>query len=193
MFATHHLRRPVSCLAALATAVAASAATGAEPDKQALLEDALSAAPPAIRAVAKVIDEQGNVLREGSGVYTCTPTPATMRPFGPAPMCGDEVWMAFNQAVAAKKPFKTDRVGIAYMLAGETGSNDDPYATAPTEHNHWVSEGPHVMIIVPDPAQLTGLPTTPQPQGAYVMFPGTSYAHIMIPVADRPTKQTAAQ
>jgi hypothetical protein len=193
MVAAYHLRRPASFLVALATAMAADTAAGAEPDKEALLQDALSAGTPAIRATAKVMDEKGNVLREGSGPYTCTPTPDAMRALGPAPMCGDEVWMAFNQAVASKKPFKTDRVGVAYMLAGETGSNIDPYAMAPTEHNHWVVEGPHIMIIVPDPAQLTGLPTTPQPQGAYVMFPGTSYAHIMIPVADRPAQGTAGQ
>jgi hypothetical protein len=168
--------------------------TAAEPpSKEAQIEEALSAAPPAIRATAKVMDEKGTVLREGSGRYTCFPTPEAMRAIGPAPMCGDEVWIAFNQAVGSKKPFETDRVGVAYMLAGETGSNIDPYAMAPTEQNHWVVEGPHVMIIAPDPAHLTGLPTTPQPQGAYVMFPGTSYAHIMIPVADRPAQPAAGQ
>jgi hypothetical protein len=75
MVAAQHLRRRASFLVALATAMAADAAAGAEPDKEALLQDALSAGTPAIRATAKVMDEKGNVLREGSGPYTCTPTP----------------------------------------------------------------------------------------------------------------------
>ena len=77
-----------------------------------------------------------------------------------------------------------------YMLAGDTGaSNIDPYATGPTADNQWVAEGPHIMVIVADPGQLEGLPTDPNSGGAYVMWKGTPYAHIMIPVAQRPAAQ----
>ena len=42
------------------------------------------------------------------------------------------------------------------------------------------------MVIAPDAAQLEGLSTDPHKGGAYVMWKGTPYAHIMVPVADRP-------
>jgi hypothetical protein len=167
----------------------------AEPSKEAQIEDALSAATPAIRATARVMDEQGNILKEGTGRYTCFPTMAAVREQGAEPMCADEVWMAFDDAYMNKKPFKTDQVGIAYMLAGDAGgaSNTEPFDMTPTGHNHWVVEGPHVMIIVPDPAQLAGLPTTPDTEGPYVMWAGTDYAHIMVPVAPRPAQRVAGQ
>ncbi len=71
------------------------------------------------------------------------------------------------------------------MLAGDEGSNIDPFAEAPTPDNEWVVEGPHIMIVVPDPAMLQGIPTDPNNGGPYVMWKGSPYAHIMIPVADR--------
>ena len=86
-----------------------------------------------------------------------------------------------------EKPFKADKVGIAYMLAGDTGaSNIDPYAEKRTPDNQWIVEGPHVMVIVPDPATLDALPTDPAGGGAYVMWKGTPYAHVMVPVGERP-------
>jgi hypothetical protein len=65
-------------------------------------------------------------------------------------------------------------------------SNIDPYATAGTRTNQWVVEGPHLMVIEPDTAQLEGLSTDPHSGGPYVMWKGTPYAHIMVPVAERP-------
>jgi hypothetical protein len=88
-----------------------------------------------------------------------------------------------------KKAFKAKQVGIGYMLAGDAGaSNIDPYAIARTPDNQWVVEGPHAMVLVPDPAQLEGLPSDPNSGGAYVMWKGTPYAHIMIPVGKRPAQ-----
>jgi hypothetical protein len=170
-------------------------AAAAEPTKDELIEDALSAAPPAVRATAGVMDEQGNMLREGDSAYVCMPTAAAIREFGSEPMCLDEVWMRWADAWLNKKPFTTDRVGIGYMLAGDAAgaSNIDPFATEPTADNDWVVEGPHVMVIVPDPAQLAGLPDTPTEDGAYVMWKGTPYAHLMVPVGPRPAQRTPSQ
>jgi hypothetical protein len=65
-------------------------------------------------------------------------------------MCLDEVWMVWAVAWMNKKPFKADRVGVSYMLAGDTGaSNTDPYAESETADNQWVVEGPHVMVLLP--------------------------------------------
>jgi hypothetical protein len=67
------------------------------------------------------------------------------------------------------------------MLAGDSGaSNSDPYATEPTDD--WVVGGPHLMIIVPDPSMLEGIPTDPENGGPWVMWKGTPYVHIMVPV-----------
>lgn len=156
-------------------------------DKQALIDEALTAAPPTIADSVTVMDWEGNVLREGDGEYTCYPTPPQMKEIGSAPMCFDEVWQAWGDAWMNEKPFEADRVGVAYMLAGDTGSsNVDPYAEGPTEDNEWIVEGPHLMVLAPR-AQFEGLSTDPSSGGAYVMWKGTPYAHIMIPVGARPS------
>jgi len=162
---------------------------GAE-DKQALIRDALRAAPPEVTKGAKIVDWDGTVLRPGSGPYTCYPTPPQMRGKGKgtvcAAMCLDKTWLAWADAWANKKPFKADQVGIGYMLGGDTGaSNIDPYAAGPTRDNQWVVSGPHTMVIVPDAAQLQGLSTDPNSGGAFVMWKDTPYVHIMVPVGKR--------
>jgi hypothetical protein len=177
----------------LAGVVFGSTATaiGAEPDREALIRDALSAAPPAIARTASVMDWDHKILKQGSGAYTCMPSdPDTRAAGGRDPMCVDQVWMAWTDSYVGKKPFKTDRSGIAYMLAGDSGaSNIDPYATGPTADNQWVAEGPHIMVLLPDASQLEGFSTDPNSGGAYVMWKGTPYAHVMVPVAQRPAAQ----
>ena len=167
----------------------ASAKTSA--DTPALIADALSAAPPMIRDTAKVMEWDGKVLKEGSGEYTCLPTHADKRnKGGKEPMCLDKQWLAWGDAWMNKKPVKIDAVGIAYMMAGDNGaSNVDPYAMSETNDDSWIVEGPHVMVVVPDPKQLDALPTDPKQGGAYVMWKGTPYAHIMVPVGERPSKR----
>ena len=147
----------------------------------ALIKDALSAAPSSLNKVVTVVDWEGNVLRQGSGDYTCFPTPPTLQ--GKAPMCLDGSWKTWADAWMNKKDFAISSIGISYMLAGDEGaSNTDPYAKGPTDDNQWVKEGPHLMIILPDASLLSGLPTDPHNGGPYVMWKGTPYAHIMIPV-----------
>lgn len=153
----------------------------------ALIQEALSAAPPQVAKTATVIDLAGNVLRKGSGPYTCLPSP----PDFAGPMCHDEQFMAWMGALMKGEPAPpTTAIGTSYMLAGDFpkggASNIDPAARTPTAENQWVIEGPHVMIIVPDAALLKGLPTTPDADGPYVMWPDSPYAHVMWPVAERP-------
>ena len=81
-----------------------------------------------------------------------------------------------------------DSVGFVYMLAGDDGaSNTDPYAKASSPGNHWVKTGPHVMIVGPAASSM-GYPATtdPDPTKPFVMWPGTPYAHLMIPVSTQP-------
>jgi len=100
-------------------------------------------------------------------------------------MCLENVWLAWLDAWMTAKPFRADRVGIAYMLAGDTGASAiDPYASTATAENEWVVDGPNIMLIIPNLAQLEGLPTDPKGKSPYVMWKGTPYAHIMVPVAE---------
>jgi hypothetical protein len=162
-----------------ATGAQTTGSTGVASD--ALVADALSAAPPLIAQTAVVKDWDGTVLRPGSDDYTCFPTHPDKRAKGEKePMCLDKVWLAWGDAWMNKKPFKAEKVGVAYMLAGDTGaSNVDPYAEKKTTDNQWIVEGPHVMVLVPDPAQLEAFPTDPKSGGAYVMWKGTPYAHVI--------------
>ncbi|MDX1740001.1 MAG: hypothetical protein R3178_01860, partial [Rhodothermales bacterium] len=156
------------------------------PEAPGLLEDALSAVDVNMRESVTVMDWKENVLQEGGSGYVCFPTPPQLAP-GPAPMCFDGPWQAWGAAWMNEKPYSTDKIGISYMLAGDRGaSNIDPYAAGPTDDNDWVQEGPHIMLVAPDPAMLAGIPRDPSTGGPYVMWDGTPYAHVMIPVADRP-------
>lgn len=116
-------------------------------------------------------------LREGTNGWTC------MYP-GTDPMCADEASMSFLNAWMNKEdPPAT--LGFVYMLLGDEGaSNTDPYAEGETADNQWVVAGPHVMIVGSEAQPM--LDSYPQevPDGAnqpWVMWPGTPYAHLMVP------------
>jgi hypothetical protein len=162
-------------------------AGAAEPDVEELIRDAVAAAPLSLADTATVMDWDRRVLRQGNGSYICFPTPSGARSRGREPMCLDDVWMAWLDAWMTSTPFKASGVGIAYMLAGDAGASaTDPYATEPTAANRWVVDGPHLMVIVPDAAQLDGLSADPSGGGPYVMWKSTPYVHVMVPVAEAP-------
>ncbi len=184
----------VLALAGLTLALAgpAPAHAGGQPseaERQAMIEEALSAAPPHLRDELEVRDLEGNILREGEGEFTCFPAPPDIA----GPMCMDEQWLAWMDAWMNQEPFQAERIGLSYMLAGDSpkggASNINPFDTEPAADNDWVVEGAHIMIIVPDEAVLEGLPTTIDTGGPYVMWQGTPYAHIMMPVDARPEQR----
>jgi hypothetical protein len=85
----------------------------------------------------------------------------------------------------SKKSPSVGKVGLMYMLEGGTdASNTDPYATAPSKENHWVETGPHVMVVGAAPEFYAMYPNNADPDTAvpYVMWSGTPYQHLMIPV-----------
>ena len=150
------------------------------------IANALSAGPNDVTAGAKVIDGEGNVLREGSNGWTCIPeTP------GMGPMCNDETWMAALGAMQAGEAFPSGKFGVSYILAGEGNapgvSNLDPAATEPTEDNMWIKDGPHMMIILPDPAMYADM-SNDVDDPVYVMFKGTPFAHLMVRLGDAESK-----
>ena len=138
-----------------------------------------SAAHPAITREATIMDVDGTVLRKGSNGWVCMPG---IMPGDDHPMCNDEVWGKLMAAVGVKADFKTDQIGISYMLQGDAlVSNSSPFATDVNNGDVWVQEGPHMMLVVPK-AQLVGLSDDPFNGGPYVMWKDTPYAHIMVPV-----------
>ncbi|MGB5511489.1 MAG: hypothetical protein WBM87_07265 [Woeseiaceae bacterium] len=74
---------------------------------------------------------------------------------------------------------------IAACAGDEGASNIDPYAEGPTDDNEWIKEGAHLMILAPA-AMLDAYPTDPENGGPYVMWKGTPYQHLMVPVGPRP-------
>lgn len=158
------------------------------------IADAMSAAPAGIAQHATIVDRPAtpggvpDTLRAGSNGWTCTPSSDAARYAGrPNPSCVDEHARAWFAARAARQTPRLEAVGLNYRLKGDDGaSNVDPFASGPTADNEWVVTGPHVIIFVPDVADLDGLPSDPGSGGPYVMWRGTPYAHIMMPVAASP-------
>ena len=150
------------------------------------IKSAMAAAPEVISAGATIVqaaaDGSMKTLREGNNGWTCMPdNPATP---GPDPMCMDASASEWAMAWIGKKDPPPNTVGVMYMLAGGTdASNTDPYAQQPTEENAWIETGPHLMVVG-SPDVLKGHPSGAKPdtRAPYVMWAGTPYAHLMIPV-----------
>jgi hypothetical protein len=182
-------RSPVIALLLVACGWGVAQTTAMPTDEEAIA-DALSAGPAAITAHATVLawptEEGGDfrVLREGNNGWWCiASTPGASALGLQDPTCDDATWLEFERAFLEGRDPMIDRVGIAYMLSGDAGlSNIDPFATEPTDDNEWHVSGPHIMVLVPDASMLEGFPTDPHSGGPYVMFAGTPYAHIMVPV-----------
>jgi hypothetical protein len=142
----------------------------------------MQAAPPQIVSDATVVRMQNDkmaTLKKGTNEWTC------MFQAG-VPMCLDPNAMEWAHAWMTHGP-ATDKTGFIYMLAGDTGaSNTDPWATAKTADNHWVETGSHVMIVGAAAKTMAGAgyqkTADPDPTKPYVMWPGSPYEHLMIPV-----------
>jgi hypothetical protein len=170
-----------------ATADGAAKAAVHKMSDQQLIESALSAAPAGLRKHAGVMaaNDKGEMrtLREGTNGFTCMPDSPTTP--GPDPMCMDKAAMDWVHAMITKSPPPAGRVGLMYMLAGGTdASNTDPYAAGPAAGNHWIKTGPHLMIAGADAAFYDAYPKGADPDTSrpYVMWAGTPYQHLMVPV-----------
>lgn len=186
----HRTARPFLTLALfLALPLAAYAQHGEHhPDQDSKIENALSAAPAGLAEHAAVMDWDQSVLKEGTNGYTCLPTPPDLP--GNAPMCLDAQWMKWAEAWMNRTEPEFTAVGIAYMLRGDAGaSNTDPYATDRAGVADWIESGPHLMVVVPDPAMLDNLPTDYESGTPWVMWQGTPYVHIMIPLGHGQTRE----
>ena len=165
---------------------AASPAAGQ--DAQAKIANAMTAAPPSIAEDATILDNELDadgefvVLRDGSNGWYCSPDP-TGTPTND-PWCYDQTWLDWSYAFLAGKEPTTEVLGLAYMLqGGSDASNTDPAATEPAEGDDWVISPPHVMILVPGPIDQTVYSTDHAAGRPSLMWAGTPYEHIMMPVA----------
>ena len=166
----------------------AASAADAATDHSDPVASAMAAAPAAIADKATIVQAQADgtmkTLREGTNGWTCMPDSPTTP--GPDPMCMDANAAKWAQAWMGKEEPPANTVGVMYMLEGGTdASNTDPYATQPTAENNWVNTGPHLMIVGSKEV-LAGHPSGAKPDTSapYVMWAGTPYAHLMVPVAE---------
>ena len=145
---------------------------------------AQSAAPAHISkdATIMVVGEDGKLTeaKKGSNGFTCIPS-VNMGP-DPDPMCYDAAVGQWVDALMNKKDKPDNTVpGISYMARGgfhwEKGGkilmNEEPGAKM-------VKEPPHWMMMWPFDSKDVKLPSLPNPSGAYIMFDGTPFAHLMI-------------
>ncbi|RRI06538.1 hypothetical protein EH240_04465 [Mesorhizobium tamadayense] len=154
-----------------------------------MIANAVSAAPESIGKNATVIafDAKGKVrtLRKGTNNFTCIPDDPT----NPAndPNCVDANGLEWVMALVNRSEPPKGKVGFGYMLqGGTTPSNVDPFAKKPPKGMKWMQEPPHVMVFnyggkrtikdYPRPGEMADM-TQP-----WVMWAGTPYEHLMIPV-----------
>ncbi len=140
---------------------------------------AMSAAPPEVAhnaTIVRMTKGAMETLRKGTNEYTCMVGIS-------GPMCMAPVAMEWVYAWH-KHTTPPSALGFIYMLNGDTGmSNTDPWATKPTPGNHWVVTGPHIMMVGLGVKRMK-FPRTldPDPTKPYVMWPGTPYEHVMVPL-----------
>jgi hypothetical protein len=167
--------------AALITAASAQLPTSEIPKSEpAYLAKVKTAAPDSIVKSATIVmpqsDGSAKPLQTGTNGFTCLVAPDG------TPVCADANGLEWMKSVGAKAS-PPNKTGFIYMLAGDTGtSNHDAHAT---DKSHWVQTGPHVMIVGTAAREMASIyPRTldPDPSQAYVMFPGTPYEHLMLPV-----------
>ena len=158
-------------------------------DTQAKIDNAMRGGPSSVSANATILDnaldDAGKfvVLREGSNGWFCFPDyPGSP---GNDPQCLDPTWLDWVYAFAAGEAPSVTVPGLAYMLQGSSDpSVTDPLATEPPAGEEWVAEPPHIMIVLPGELDQTVFTTDHLSGEPYIMWAGTPYEHIMMPVAD---------
>ena len=154
---------------------------GVPKDPQAFVAKVQLAAPKTIvqNATIRMPDGTGGMteIQKGTNGFTCSTTGDG------TPWCADPGGTAWFKAIMTKGE-EPEETGFVYMLAGDLGTNNaDPYSHA---HEHWVVTGPHVMVVGKAAREMATLyphsadANSTQP---FVMFPGTKYEHLMLPVA----------
>jgi hypothetical protein len=173
-------RLAIVCSISILWIVQEADAQGRAETKEAKIARALSAAPENVSRDAKVIDRDDNgaetVLREGTNGFTCFPGHPEV--VGDPTYCANAAALRWESDFNALKPKPTNtEPGIEYLLLGGMDwSATNPNATSGTP----LKEPPHWRILWPFDAKTTGLATEPKQSGAWIMWAGTPWAHLMI-------------
>jgi hypothetical protein len=164
---------------------AAPATPGDEDAAEAMIANALSAAPAEIAADARVVlpgPDGMQVLREGSGDFTCFPD--NPQAPGNMPMCVDRAGLEWVTAMMmGTEPPAGGPVSVAYMLQGSAfPSFSDPDMAPPADSAAWQRTGPVLMLM-----NVAGLVGAYPVEGRdvrvpFVMYEGTKWEHLMIPL-----------
>lgn len=175
------------CVVFLSTVALAAQSKPATNESE--IKRALSAAPPAIAEGSAVVsmDESGKMtqLRSGTNGWTCLPH--DMGTPGGQPLCLDANGLEWYHAAMTGKEPDPNKIGYSYMLqGGSVWSNTDPAATKlPQGQKDFVHVPPHFMILNAKVAASSGFPSgeaTPNTHKPFVMFGGTPFALIIVPV-----------
>ena len=154
-----------------------------------------TAAPSFIAANCTVIDSDGKtVLREGTNGWTAMagnprgmsdPDNGWKDPHEAMPMVMDAQAMKWAMAFMSGTKPELDHDGWMYMLHGDMGEDNTKqlvFKKKDAADGHWIESGAHLMLMPKDPASLKGQTTDFNSGGPYIMFEGTGYDHIMIPL-----------
>jgi hypothetical protein len=168
------------------TLTIAAASTGKAATDEELIKNAEMAAPSTVSSNATIYafgeDGKMKTLREGTSGWWCMPDDPSTPPNDP--MCGDANSLEFIKAYISKTDPPAGKVGVAYMLqGGPAASNTDPFLMEPAEGANWVDTGPHLMIFN-SKGLFAGYKggENPDTKVPYVMWEGTPYEHLMVPV-----------
>jgi hypothetical protein len=153
-----------------------------------------TAAPSFIASDCTVIDVDGTVLREGTNGWTAMaanprgmaePEKGWKDPHEAMPMVGDAQAMKWAMAYMGGKKPEMDHDGWAWMLHGDMGEDNTKHLVLDKEdaaEGQWIESGPHLMLFPKNPTSLEGNTTDFMSGAPYIMFKGTGYDHLMIPV-----------
>ena len=153
-----------------------------------------TAAPSFIAANCSVMAMDGTMLREGTNGWTAMaanprgmsdPENGWKDAHEAMPMVGDGPAMQWAMAYMGGKTPKMDSDGWAWMLHGDMGEDNTKHLVFNKEdavEGEWIESGAHLMLFPKDPASLDGQTTNFNSGAPYVMFKGTGYDHLMIPV-----------
>ena len=173
----------------VALGAASPSPAGGQDDAEAKIASAVSAAPASISETATILDyvmdDAGKftVLREGTNDWSCFPDDANTPDTDP--MCLDPTWMNWLYAIVTGEEPNTEVLGLSYMLqGGSTPSNTDPMASEPAASEDWVRDSPHIMVLMPGELDPQVFSTDHHSGQPYIMWAGTPYERIMMPVAD---------
>ena len=149
-----------------------------------------SAAPAFIGDHATVIGASGKVLREGTNGWRCEPfMPMPMGgfkdPHESAAACSDKNAVAWANAYKSNTKPELEGDGWIWMLHGDLGvDNFKPYTDGQKDagHKHFIESGAHLMLMPKNPSSMDGQSTDYTTGAPYVMFKGTPYVHLMVPM-----------